>query len=324
MRSSRRTTVRLAEQSGRRGGCARLVAPAESALLAAAERARQAFQHHRVQADAGLSHRVRAVRGVSARLFRLEHAPPDHRADHRHGQRRNHRPVGAIQRRAASGGWSLSSTRGRAGPARASISSRPSPAMALAGNVGCSARACSNTSGLDRNGLSPSRRAPKAPEHHALVRVFELPSGFRLLVGRDLEERERLYRHHPRCRTMVDRAGDRAWACRRIFRRAPRAAPRRRHDRNLAHHHGRRSGRPAAGRRHRRRTRPARGQPQRHAGADRGADARPQGGLRQHRPRSQDAADAACATAPRRRCGRPRAKPTTARRWKRRSRNPTS
>ena len=31
------------------------------------------------------------------------------------------------------------------------------------------------------------------PEHHALVRVDELPGGFRLLVGRDLEERERLY-----------------------------------------------------------------------------------------------------------------------------------
>jgi signal transduction histidine kinase len=29
-------------------------------------------------------------------------------------------------------------------------------------------------------------------EHHALVRVFQLPAGFRLLVGRDLEERERL------------------------------------------------------------------------------------------------------------------------------------
>ena len=29
--------------------------------------------------------------------------------------------------------------------------------------------------------------------HHALVRVFQLPGGFRLLVGRDLEERERLY-----------------------------------------------------------------------------------------------------------------------------------
>lgn len=31
-------------------------------------------------------------------------------------------------------------------------------------------------------------------DHHALVRVFQLPGGFRLLVGRDLEERERL--HH--------------------------------------------------------------------------------------------------------------------------------
>ena len=29
--------------------------------------------------------------------------------------------------------------------------------------------------------------------HHALVRVFQLAGGFRLLVGRDLEERERLY-----------------------------------------------------------------------------------------------------------------------------------
>ena len=26
-------------------------------------------------------------------------------------------------------------------------------------------------------------------EHHAMVRVFQLPGGFRLLVGRDLEER---------------------------------------------------------------------------------------------------------------------------------------
>ncbi|MGH6727851.1 MAG: ATP-binding protein [Pseudolabrys sp.] len=31
------------------------------------------------------------------------------------------------------------------------------------------------------------------PDHHALVRVFQLPGGFRLLVGRDLDERERLY-----------------------------------------------------------------------------------------------------------------------------------
>lgn len=31
------------------------------------------------------------------------------------------------------------------------------------------------------------------PEHLAFVRVFQLPGGFRLLVGRDLDERERLY-----------------------------------------------------------------------------------------------------------------------------------
>ncbi len=35
--------------------------------------------------------------------------------------------------------------------------------------------------------------AAEHPDHHALVRVFQLPGGFRLLVGRDLDERERLY-----------------------------------------------------------------------------------------------------------------------------------
>jgi len=34
---------------------------------------------------------------------------------------------------------------------------------------------------------------PDHPEHEALVRVFQLPGGFHLLVGRDLDERERLY-----------------------------------------------------------------------------------------------------------------------------------
>ncbi len=33
---------------------------------------------------------------------------------------------------------------------------------------------------------------PEGAEHHALVRVFELSGGFRLLVGRDLDERERI------------------------------------------------------------------------------------------------------------------------------------
>jgi signal transduction histidine kinase len=35
--------------------------------------------------------------------------------------------------------------------------------------------------------------APEGSEHRALVEVVQLPGGFRLLVGRDLEERERLF-----------------------------------------------------------------------------------------------------------------------------------
>src|SRR5258708_29444092 len=34
---------------------------------------------------------------------------------------------------------------------------------------------------------------PEGSEHHALVRVFQLASGFRLVVGPHPEERERLY-----------------------------------------------------------------------------------------------------------------------------------
>jgi signal transduction histidine kinase len=40
---------------------------------------------------------------------------------------------------------------------------------------------------------APRPGPPPRPAHLALVRVFQLPGGFRLLVGRDLEERERLY-----------------------------------------------------------------------------------------------------------------------------------
>src|SRR5262245_56676324 len=62
----------------------------------------------------------------------------------------------------------------------------------LAGNVGSLGEGV-----LDRSGWTETiyRRLdePEGIEHHALVRVFQLPSGFRLLVGRDLEERERLY-----------------------------------------------------------------------------------------------------------------------------------
>ena len=62
----------------------------------------------------------------------------------------------------------------------------------LAGNVGLLGEGV-----LEHSGWTETvyRRLDDAEgtEHHALVRVFQLPSGFRLLVGRDLEERERLY-----------------------------------------------------------------------------------------------------------------------------------
>jgi signal transduction histidine kinase len=63
---------------------------------------------------------------------------------------------------------------------------------ALAGNVGSLP-----TGLLDNPGWTETvyRRLDEAEgqEHQALVRVFQLPGGFRMLVGRDLEERERLY-----------------------------------------------------------------------------------------------------------------------------------
>jgi signal transduction histidine kinase len=62
----------------------------------------------------------------------------------------------------------------------------------LAGNVGSLATGILEMSGWTETAY---RRLddPDGAEHHALVRVFQLPAGFRLLVGRDLEERERLH-----------------------------------------------------------------------------------------------------------------------------------
>jgi signal transduction histidine kinase len=62
----------------------------------------------------------------------------------------------------------------------------------VTGNIG------SLTTGvLDKSGWTETayRRIEDSDtsEHHALVRVIQLPGGFRLLVGRDLEERERLH-----------------------------------------------------------------------------------------------------------------------------------
>src|SRR6202048_437062 len=61
----------------------------------------------------------------------------------------------------------------------------------LAGNVGSLSAGVLNSTGWTETAY---RRLDdsEGDAQHALVRVFQLPGGFRLLVGRDLEERERL------------------------------------------------------------------------------------------------------------------------------------
>jgi signal transduction histidine kinase len=61
----------------------------------------------------------------------------------------------------------------------------------LAGNVGSLATGILNTPGWAETVYRRIEDTDNT-EHHALVRIMQLPGGFRLLVGRDLEERERL------------------------------------------------------------------------------------------------------------------------------------
>lgn len=63
---------------------------------------------------------------------------------------------------------------------------------ALAGNVGALAPGVLDNPGWTETVYHRIEEA-STTEHHALVRVFLLPAGFRLLVGRDLEERERIF-----------------------------------------------------------------------------------------------------------------------------------
>jgi signal transduction histidine kinase len=61
----------------------------------------------------------------------------------------------------------------------------------LAGNVGYLPMGT-----LESNGWSETeyrRLDDPASEHHALIRVFQLPGGFRMLVGRDLDDREKVH-----------------------------------------------------------------------------------------------------------------------------------
>jgi signal transduction histidine kinase len=62
----------------------------------------------------------------------------------------------------------------------------------LAGNVGSLPPGLLNDNGWKET-IYRRQDESDGAEHHALVRVFQLPGGFRLLVGRDLEEREHLY-----------------------------------------------------------------------------------------------------------------------------------
>jgi signal transduction histidine kinase len=64
--------------------------------------------------------------------------------------------------------------------------------QALAGNVGSLAPGVMATSGWSETAYRRLDEQDTA-DHRALVRVTELPSGFRLLVGSDLEERRRLF-----------------------------------------------------------------------------------------------------------------------------------
>ena len=100
--------------------------------------------------------------------------------------------------------------------------------------------------------------APEGSDHRALVQVVQLPGGFHLLVGRDLEERERLF-------GIIANAGQWSIALvivlgliggffvsRRVLKRIDAMTD------TAQTIMARRSCRPSAGRRHRRRARPAR------------------------------------------------------------------
>jgi signal transduction histidine kinase len=66
----------------------------------------------------------------------------------------------------------------------------------LAGNVTALPPGTLDNAGWTETGYRrlDESEAGEHSEHHALARVFQLPGGFRLLVGRDLDERERLYK----------------------------------------------------------------------------------------------------------------------------------
>jgi signal transduction histidine kinase len=63
----------------------------------------------------------------------------------------------------------------------------------VTGNIGSLTSGILDKSGWTETAYRRIDESDSAVEHQALVRVMQLPGGFRLLVGRDLEERERLH-----------------------------------------------------------------------------------------------------------------------------------
>jgi signal transduction histidine kinase len=63
----------------------------------------------------------------------------------------------------------------------------------VTGNIGSLTTGILDKSGWTETAYRRIDDHDSAVEHQALVRVLQLPAGFRLLVGRDLEERERLH-----------------------------------------------------------------------------------------------------------------------------------
>ena len=156
--------------------------------------ARQSVPHDGVQADCRLSRHLHALRRLRARLCRLE----------RQRACSTTRSVSTIEAEITGPGRAVAHRRHpaprqhhRAALARArrlALSRRPP--MPASASPAMSTR-CRRAS-LDRPGAARDRICPHASDaietrrYRAIVRVFMLPGGFRLLVGRDVEERERL------------------------------------------------------------------------------------------------------------------------------------
>ena len=186
---------------------------------------------------------------------------------------------------------------------------------------------------LDRHGW-PRRRSLSAlstsGEHGAASRAAgprrsRWPAASSLLVGRDLGEPERVPRVMGSALMLaLGMLMLGLGAGHLVLRRPPRAEAHRRRLRASQRDHGGRPVAAAAGDRRRRRVRPAGRNLNAMLARIERADERPEAGLRQHRPRPEDAADPAAQP---RRGGARAARDAgriSRRRWRRRSRNPTS